>query len=118
MMNEKGFPMSENIIRIDQAEQFNGEILQADKPAAVVFLADWCPHCQRFKPIFESLADEYAGKITFACVDIDKSPQLETNNEVGLIPTVLVFQGGQILHRFVNEQKSDVYRSAFKELCD
>ena len=117
-MNEKGFMMSENIIGIDQAEKFNNEILQADKPAAVAFLADWCPHCQRFKPTFESLADEFASKITFACVDIDQSPQLEADNEVDLIPTVLVYQGGQILHRFVNEQKPDVYRSAFKELCD
>ncbi len=110
--------MSGNVIEIDQAEKFTEEILDSNKPAAVVFLASWCPHCQRFKPTFETLAGEYADKLKFALVDIDKLPQVEADNEVGLIPTVLIFQGGKIIHRFVNEQDAEIYRSTFENMGD
>ena len=110
--------MSGKLIEINDAEQFRTDVLEAGELAAVVFWATWCPHCQQFKPTFEGLADEYAGRIKFACVDTDKSPDLESSCEGGLIPTVLVYQGGKVVHRFVNEQDAEQYRSAFVTLLD
>jgi thioredoxin 1 len=59
--------------------------------------ADWCGPCKAVAPIVEKLADEYAGKVGFGTVDVDKSPRVPTQYQVRAIPTLLLFKDGEVV---------------------
>ena len=77
------------------------KILSRGKKAVVMFYADWCPFCSRFKPIFESTADSnYRGKCKMygSKVNDDDNP-LWDRFSINAVPTVIAFNDGQILSR-------------------
>ncbi len=61
-----------------------------DKPLVIDFSATWCGPCQRFKPTFHKVAEEYASKATFATADVDECTDLSTKYEIQSIPFVLI----------------------------
>ncbi|NCC66539.1 MAG: redoxin domain-containing protein, partial [Spirochaetia bacterium] len=63
--------MSEIIITSDNFEK---EILQADKPVLVDFWAPWCGPCKMIGPAVTQLAEKYAGKLVVAKVNVDENP--------------------------------------------
>jgi thioredoxin 1 len=77
---------------------FQAEVLNAKEAVIVDFYADWCPPCQRLKPMFEQMASEYqkAGKpIKFVKMNIDDSSATANKYGVSSIPTLIVFKAGQ-----------------------
>lgn len=80
---------------------FEVEILQSKTPVLVDFFADWCGPCQAAKPVLEKLAGEYEGKVKFAKLNVDNSPQSAGKFNVMSIPTVVLFKGGQEVGREV-----------------
>ncbi len=76
-------------------ETFQKEVLQADLPTLVDFWASWCGPCRMVGPIFEELAQEYAGKIKFAKVNVDENPRTPAAYGVRGIPTIMIFNGGK-----------------------
>ena len=74
------------------------EVLKSEKPILLDFWATWCGPCMRQGPIVEELAEEgYAvGK-----VDVDQNMALAQQFRVMNIPTLLIFKGGQEIHRLV-----------------
>lgn len=79
--------------------------------AMVKFYAPWCGHCRQFAPTFEELADDYEGEVSFLAVNVDDAPQLAESWDAQKIPTVVLFEGGQELQRWTNEQDEQPYRS-------
>lgn len=65
-------------------------LVPGELPIVVDFWATWCGPCMQFKPIFHQAAEKYAGKATFAAVDIDKCVELAQKHNVQSIPTVLI----------------------------
>lgn len=61
-----------------------------DKPLVIDFSATWCGPCQRFKPTFHQVAEEYAAKATFATADVDECTDLSTKYKIESIPFVLI----------------------------
>ncbi len=61
------------------------------------FYAEWCQPCKTLKPIFEEVAQQYKDKYTFARIDIDKCQQIAAQLQITSIPTIVIFQGGQVL---------------------
>ena len=80
---------------------FDREVLGSDIPVLVDFWAEWCAPCKALTPTIDELADEYAGKIKVGKVDTDANRNVSTRYQVSAIPTVLVFQGGEIREKFV-----------------
>lgn len=91
-------------------------LLKAAKPSAVMFYADWCPDCTRFKPTFASLADQYGKRISFLAVDVARLPHLEQNYGIGLIPTVLLFERGRLSRTWEFVEDIQSYRSHFGQM--
>lgn len=60
-------------------------------PLIVDFAATWCPPCQKLKPYFHSLSEEYAGKVKMVSIDVDENKELAAKYEVSSIPTLLYF---------------------------
>ena len=74
------------------------EVLKSEKPILLDFWATWCGPCMRQGPIVEELAEEgyNVGKI-----DVDQEMGLAQQFRVMNIPTLLIFKGGQEIHRLV-----------------
>ncbi len=80
---------------------FDAMLAEHAGPVVVDFWADWCGPCRALAPTLEELAQEYAGRVTIAKVNVDESPELAARFRIQSIPTLLVFKGGQIVDRFV-----------------
>ncbi len=74
--------------------EFDAKVVKSGKPALVDFGATWCPPCQQLKPILAKLEAEYAGKIDFYTVDVDKATALTAAHGVKGYPTLLLYHGG------------------------
>ena len=82
----------------NRAETF-GDIINGDKPVLVDFSAEWCQPCKLMKPILEELHEKMGDKIRIIKVDIDKSPTASSVYNVTSVPTLMLFQKGNILWR-------------------
>ena len=74
---------------------------QAEQPVLVEFSAPWCVYCRRLAPALESVAEEYQDTLGFGVVNIDDEPELAQSEEIEVVPTLLLYQNGQILGSIV-----------------
>ena len=62
------------------------EIAAADVPTIIDFNAVWCGPCQRFKPVFHKVAEEFKGKALFVSVNTDSCPDIARSTRFSLSP--------------------------------
>ena len=75
---------------------FEAEVLKADRPVLVDFWAEWCAPCKQIAPALEEIAEQMAGKLTVAKVNIDDNPGTPSRYGVRGIPTLMLFKNGQV----------------------
>ena len=75
---------------------FEAEVRNSPVPVVVDFWAEWCGPCKQIGPALEQIADELAGKVTVAKVNIDDSPMTPSKLGVKGIPTLMLFKDGQM----------------------
>ena len=80
-------------------QTFETEVLNAGKPAILDFWAEWCAPCRQISPIIKELAAQYGDQVVIAKMDIDANPSTPGKYGVRAIPTVLAFQGGQVVEQ-------------------
>lgn len=59
--------------------------------------AAWCGPCRMITPIIEELAQEYAGKVVFGKLDVDKNRAVTMQYHIMSIPTLMVFSHGKLV---------------------
>ena len=74
---------------------------QAEQPVMVEFSAPWCVYCRRLAPALESVAEEYRDTLVFGAVNIDDEPELAQSEKIEVVPTLLIYQNGQVLGSIV-----------------
>ena len=82
---------------IKTKQQFEEEVLNSAKPVFVDFWAEWCGPCRAVSPAVEELSKEYEGKVDFAKVNVDDNNELASKYNVFSIPTLAIFQGGEVV---------------------
>lgn len=86
------------------AASFKDAISQTDKPVLVDFWAPWCAPCLAVGPTIDRLAEQFDGKAIVGKVNVDDVQELAVEYNVQSIPTILIFQGGTPVKRFVGVQ--------------
>ena len=95
---------------------FERVVRDSPQPAVVDFSAAWCGPCRSIAPVIEGLANDYVGRVTVATVDIDDNPRLAAQYGVRSVPTVMLFEGGDVKRVFVGARSAQEYRSGIDEL--
>ena len=75
---------------------FQSDVLDAGTPVLVDFWAEWCGPCKQIGPALEDIASEYGDKLTVAKVNIDENPETPGKYGVRGIPTLMIFQNGEL----------------------
>jgi thioredoxin 1 len=91
---------------------FETTVLKSDKPVMVDFWAAWCGPCRMVGPIIEQISEEYQGKAVVGKVDVVANQEFAAKYGVRNIPTVLVFQNGEVVGRQVGVAPKSAYTEA------
>lgn len=95
---------------------FEETVLNSDKPVMVDFWAAWCGPCRMVGPIIDQISEEYEGKAVVGKVDVDSNQEFAAKYGVRNIPTVLVFQNGEVVGRQVGVAPKNAYADALETL--
>lgn len=82
--------------------------------ALVDFGAPWCSPCRMQKPAIEALAEQHAGKVLFAEINVDENRQVAMQYGIMSIPTIVIFKNGKEIQRFVGLQTTDALSVAIE----
>lgn len=77
------------------SENFDEEVINSDLPVLVDFYAEWCGPCKMIAPIIDEAAENYAGKLKVAKLNIDEAQELAGTHGVMSIPTIIFFKNGE-----------------------
>ena len=80
---------------------FAAEVLESSVPVLVDFWAPWCGPCHMVAPTLERLAQQYAGQIRIAKLNVDENPMMAQRYQAMSIPMLLLFKGGQPVGKLV-----------------
>ena len=95
---------------------FEEVVLKSAQPVVVDFWAEWCGPCKMLGPTIEELAGDFDGKVVVGKVDVDANQDFASKYGVRNIPTVLIFQNGEVVGRQVGVAPKKTYTDAIDAL--
>ena len=101
-------------MKVITSNEFKEEVLNSDKKVLVDFYADWCGPCQMMGSVLEEIAEEVKDTAKIVKVNVDDSADLAMEYEVMSIPTMLIFENGNIVKTFIGVTSRSEITEALK----
>ena len=92
--------------QIQNANEFDTEVLKSEKPVVVDFFTEWCGPCRALAPILEELSNE-RDDVVIAKVDAGELADLAQKYNVMAFPTLIYFKGGEVVSNLTGLRSKD-----------
>ena len=102
------------MVNIFNEENFENEVLNSEKTTIVDFYADWCGPCKMMAPAIEKIAEEVSEYAKVGKVNVDDSPEIAEEFGIMSIPTLLIFENGEVIHKHVGVTDKETLMSELK----
>ena len=79
------------------SDNFEEEVLKSEKKVLVDFYADWCGPCKMMAPVIEEIAKDFSDKVKVCKLNVDEAPDIAGNYGVMSIPTLIIFENGNVI---------------------
>jgi len=106
--------MSNTIVGTDA--NFEHLVVKSDVPVLVDFWAPWCGPCRMVGPVLDELAAEYAGRAKVVKVNVDEQSGVAGAMGIRSIPTVALFQGGEVVDVLVGARPKAAFKAALDKV--
>ena len=91
------------------------ELLKADKPLLVDFWAPWCSYCRRIGPAYDRIAQQFEENLNIVKINIDEEPALAAAEHIEVIPTLVLYRGGQAVGSIVAPESKAMIEAFIRE---
>lgn len=95
---------------------FTKVVLESDTPVLVDFWASWCGPCQIMGPVIDAIAGDYEGKVKVLKLNVDENPATPAKYGIRGIPTLILFNKGEIVDRIVGAQPKGSVEDLLKKV--
>jgi len=95
-------------------DNFKEEVLKADSLVLVDFWADWCNPCKMIEPVVEKLDNSFED-LKVAKLNVDDNEQTASKYEINGIPSLLLFEDGEIIQKFVGVRPYEEFEKVIKK---
>ncbi len=95
---------------------FTKEVIESSIPVVVDFWATWCGPCQAMGPVVDAVAGEYAGRVKILKLNVDENQATPAKYGVRGIPTLILFNKGEVVDRLVGSQPKSSVEDLLKKV--
>jgi thioredoxin 1 len=97
--------------QVSDTKSWETDVMSSSIPVFVDFWAEWCGPCRMVSPVVEELSEEFIGKIDFVKVNVDQANEIASKYNVFSIPTLAIFNKGQIVAQQVGAASKESYKN-------
>ncbi|MCJ7727487.1 MAG: thioredoxin [Actinobacteria bacterium] len=87
---------------------FEGEVINSEKPVLVDFWAVWCGPCKVIAPEIEKLAEEKSEELKIGKLNVDDNRDTAIKYGISSIPTLLLFKNGEVVKKIIAMSKNEI----------
>ncbi|MDD3386844.1 MAG: thioredoxin [Candidatus Pacebacteria bacterium] len=88
-------------------QEFEEKVKNSSNPVLLDIYTQWCPPCKILGPMLDKISEEYTDKVDFYKMDLDQNPVTGNNFQIDRIPTVMLFNKGEVKNFFVGLREEE-----------